>query len=84
MKNLSAVALTISIFVLVFGACKHTPPEQVVPPPVSGGGGGGTGNTTVCFETEILPIFQSNCAKSGCHDAITQSAKKLRRLKKPL
>lgn len=24
---------------------------------------------TVCFESEVLPIFQTNCAKSGCHDA---------------
>jgi len=23
----------------------------------------------VCFESEVLPIFQTNCAKSGCHDA---------------
>ena len=23
---------------------------------------------TVCFETEVLPIFQSNCAMPGCHD----------------
>ena len=23
---------------------------------------------TVCFQTEILPIFQSNCAISGCHN----------------
>lgn len=24
---------------------------------------------TVCFESDVLPIFQTNCAKSGCHDA---------------
>ena len=23
----------------------------------------------VCFEGDVLPIFQTNCAKSGCHDA---------------
>ncbi|HRI21105.1 MAG TPA: hypothetical protein PLA68_09120 [Panacibacter sp.] len=23
----------------------------------------------VCFEGDVLPIFQSSCAKSGCHDA---------------
>ena len=23
----------------------------------------------VCFETEVLPIFQSNCTQSGCHNA---------------
>lgn len=44
----------------------------------NGGGnnGGGTGNTgnpcdpdTVYFEMQILPILQSNCAMSGCHNA---------------
>ena len=25
----------------------------------------------VCFEAEVLPIFQSSCAKSGCHDMAT-------------
>ena len=25
----------------------------------------------ICFEKEIFPIINSNCAKSGCHDAIT-------------
>jgi hypothetical protein len=39
------------------------------------GGGGNTGGSTnpsdtaLCFRRDILPIFQSNCAKSGCHDA---------------
>ncbi len=28
-----------------------------------------TGDPGICFERDILPIFQSNCAKSGCHDA---------------
>lgn len=46
-------------------SCKHVPPELPTPTP----GGGGTGANTVCFESEILPIFQSNCAKSNCHDA---------------
>lgn len=25
----------------------------------------------ICFEEDILPIVISNCAKSGCHDAVT-------------
>lgn len=25
----------------------------------------------ICFETQILPIINSNCANSGCHDAKT-------------
>ena len=28
-----------------------------------------TGDPSICFERDILPIFISNCAKSGCHDA---------------
>jgi hypothetical protein len=42
----------------------------------TGTGGAGTGggtttppDTALCFERDILPIFISNCAKSGCHDA---------------
>ncbi len=33
------------------------------------GGSGGSDSTTICFERDILPIFLSNCAMSGCHDA---------------
>lgn len=39
------------------------------------GSGGGTTNppdTGLCFERDILPIFVSNCAKSGCHDAASR------------
>src|SRR5688572_5181621 len=43
-----------------------------------GNGGGGSGNTgipcdpdTAYFQNDILPLFISNCAKSGCHDAAT-------------
>ena len=46
----------------------------IIPPPTggatgSGGNGGGTGSNPICFQTDILPIFQTNCAKSGCHNA---------------
>lgn len=27
-----------------------------------------TNDPSICFERDILPIFISNCAKSGCHD----------------
>jgi hypothetical protein len=27
----------------------------------------------LCFERDVLPIFQSSCALSGCHDAATAS-----------
>jgi len=42
----------------------------VVTPQTTGGGGGGDTAETgeICFERDVLPIFQSNCAMSGCHD----------------
>ena len=30
-----------------------------------------TPSDDICFNTQILPIFVSNCAKSGCHDAVS-------------
>jgi uncharacterized membrane protein len=72
MKKFKYVVAAFLACILFAAACKHTPPEVTIPdPPI--GGGGGTGTTTVCFETEILPLFQSNCAKSGCHDASTHT-----------
>lgn len=47
--------LSFVAFVITVCSCKHDVPESI------------TGD--VCFESEILPIFQSSCAKSGCHDA---------------
>jgi cytochrome c553 len=58
---LAAATLALSIY-----ACKHEPAAIVPQPPSSGGGG------EVCFEADVLPIFQTNCAKSGCHDAVTR------------
>jgi len=28
---------------------------------------------TVCFDSQILPFFQTNCAMSGCHDSKTRA-----------
>ncbi len=50
---------TISVLI----SCKHEIPTlPVITDP-------GTG--AVCFENEVLPIFQSYCAKGGCHDVAT-------------
>jgi len=59
------------MFTITFISCKHDPIDQatikkntndtiITPPP-----------SEICFQDQILPIIQSNCAKSGCHDAIT-------------
>ena len=57
MKKTAAWSSGILILAIAITAnsCKHEIPEAV------------TGD--VCFETEVLPIFQSSCAKSGCHSA---------------
>jgi uncharacterized membrane protein len=74
---MNKLLIIVSVFIsIVMWACKHTPPDQPVFTPAGGGSatggggtGGGTGSAAVCFEAEVLPIFQTNCAKSGCHDA---------------
>ena len=68
MKKLMLLLVTL---VAVTYACKHEPliapgtkdptPPDTIP----------TGSTSVCFTKDVLPIFQSYCAKAGCHDAIT-------------
>ena len=49
--------------ILTLASCKHGG-QQPDPP---------AGTNDICFERDILPIFQSNCAMSGCHDATTQA-----------
>ncbi len=63
-KSLYLLTLALSGFVLIY-SCKHEPLAVIptTPAPVNGGTG------EVCFQSEILPLFQSNCAKSSCHDA---------------
>lgn len=66
---MNKVFIVLALVCLVFLVqCKHEPlvnpdidPTPVDPPTP----------TAVCFEGEVLPIFQSYCAKSGCHDPIT-------------
>jgi mono/diheme cytochrome c family protein len=72
MKKFYVLAL---LFIgVALDACKH----EVVNPGGSTGAGGtgvtgpGSGSNVVCFETQILPIFQSSCAKSGCHNSISR------------
>lgn len=59
---LHSVTLLLSLYTLILltPSCTH---EAEIPPVVPG-----TTYDSVCFETEILPVIQSNCAKSGCHD----------------
>lgn len=44
----------------------------VVTPPIAPGGGAPPAvSDTVCFNTEVLPLYVSYCASSGCHDVTT-------------
>lgn len=59
-----ALVLLLGLFLT---SCKHelplvngAPPNVTPPTP---------GSNTICFQSSVLPIFVSNCAKSGCHDA---------------
>ena len=50
--------------------CKHEIlPNPGIVTPGTTGTPGTPGSTDVCFEADVLPILQSNCAKAGCHDA---------------
>jgi hypothetical protein len=61
------------IAILVVGSCVHDP--IIDPSSLNGGETSIPGCTTadqVCFESAILPIFVSSCARSGCHDSKTK------------
>jgi uncharacterized membrane protein len=63
---------------MMFVACKHdiindpnapkTDTTIIVTPPVGGGGTSPLASDTVCFNTEVLPLYSSYCGSSGCHD----------------
>jgi len=72
MKNWRTL-LACLLLVSALYSCKHDPYLATI-------GTGGVGDTTtvgsgangaVCFETDILPLLSSGCARSGCHDAAT-------------
>ena len=48
-------------------ACRHVPPGPDF------GSGTGTGGSSFCFNSDVLPLFQTKCATAGCHDASTKA-----------
>jgi hypothetical protein len=83
MKKTKLFLLSLCIIGMIVQACKHDPLEPPTQPGggtgggTGGGNGGGTGGTVTCdpdtvyFQQQVLPIFISNCALSGCHDGTT-------------
>ena len=68
MKSIYTILLTAACFALFF-SCKH---ELQIPLSVTGPTPRDTlpvNSTMVCFISDVLPIFQTNCTKSGCHNA---------------
>jgi hypothetical protein len=72
-KVISIVFIAFGVaFAMLYG-CKHDPywgsGSVVIPPtpPPSTT----CSPDTVYFQNDVLPLFQSNCAKSGCHDVAT-------------
>lgn len=59
-KKTIVILAVIAVFFAVINSCTH--PPYVLPVSER------TGDPNICFERDVLPIFVSNCAKSGCHD----------------
>lgn len=73
MKNKALVLFgTLSIIILGgISSCKHEIPFSQNDTPVTGGTQT-CSIDTVYFQNKVLPLINSSCAMSGCHDAITQ------------
>ena len=70
--NKKLMMLSIIAIAMIWG-CRHERlPDPGNQTPGTTGTPGTPGSTEVCFEADVLPIFQSNCAKAGCHDAISR------------
>ena len=78
---LKRIALSLALAILLLAACKHEIPGGAGSGGNGGSGGGGgnpppAGSTcspdSVYFQQQVLPIFLSNCAMSGCHDNISR------------
>ena len=67
MNNKLKLSFAVFLSIMLFISCKH---EPILPDNLSNGNnGGGGGNNGICFESQILPILNSNCAVPGCHNA---------------
>lgn len=64
------IIIGIILFLVIMISCKHDIPPYVIDAPVSGGDQP-CSIDTVYFQNKVLPLLNSSCAMSGCHDAIT-------------
>lgn len=75
LKSPIILVMIVSVFALVLSCRHHIPGITDSPPnPVDPGGPPSTSTCSkdsVYFQQQVLPIFVSNCAMSGCHDAVS-------------
>lgn len=72
-KKTISLAVFVTSMILAVGSCIHDP--FIDPSSLNNGESNTPGCTSggvVCFESSVLPIFISSCARSGCHDASTR------------
>ncbi len=65
------IFIATSLVVISFTACKHESFVGPIDP--------NNPNDTVCFESEILPLFISSCTYSDCHNS-TFALRKVKRI----
>ena len=58
--KIATAFLFVGLFLMIFFSCKHDMPSYAEIDRLS---------PTVYFESDVLPLFQSYCAQSGCHDS---------------
>lgn len=66
-------SLVIGFLILAIDSCTHDP--FIDPDSLNNGKPsipGCTDTGEICFESNVLPIFISYCARAGCHDAVTR------------
>lgn len=66
----SPISIGLFLIILVSSSCKHEPDLiTIIPADTTSTGGNKCNPDSIYFVQEILPVFQSGCAMSGCHDA---------------
>lgn len=69
-----AFTLFVLTALLFATSCKHDPFADNIPPgpnDTTNNGGSTCSPDTVYFAQQVLPMLQSSCAMSGCHDAVS-------------
>jgi hypothetical protein len=80
LKKILILALCSIAAIATIISCRHEPLDTQTGTGNTGGGNGNPGNgpTVTCspdtayFQQQVLPIFISNCALSGCHNAASR------------